>query len=521
MVLLAARTNEGVPPAFLPFMVGYALDCLFSHANASCLIEYYLFRNLDLRKYAFEVPMKAVRALGAVAKVHLGNGIVRVKAGESVPTQHSAQSWEDWRDGALPEGLSQDQRPDHPPDVAHGVRCYFVGRSYAADVVEHRNIQLRNDFSWASSVVVFQEGLAMPTSTLLRIVNKAHAVLVLRGNARFFYLHSDFVLSADEEESLVEWGIGRPLFANTLLAVGGVVLVAFAEKVWGPAVIGTLLVAAAVLRVQGAMTKALRIMSFEWRHYQLVPSGIHGVERAVQLLLVTLVALADLLDSKVLLLSALSFATLEVILLESIGQAVITWTIPKYARALDLQLRTWLVFIGGGLGLVFSAYVFAGAISLLVLLAIWVSSCVLCLPERPIDATSRFKLMVVVLVTVLAFAGMAVLLGATGWVAFLDVKEFDGFISVRPWSWPLTRKPDTLITWLRLPALWVAVVAGCLSVVFATVGLFSFRISSDRTDTGVPFDHPRLRGERTTYRQHTPIFVHYHENSIPSRNLLH
>lgn len=71
-------------------------------------------------------------------------------------------------------------------------------------------------------------------------------------------------------------------------------MVAFAEEVLGPAVVGTLLVAAAAYRVQGTMTKVLRVTSVEWERHMLVLSGVHGTERAVQILLVTLVALADL-----------------------------------------------------------------------------------------------------------------------------------------------------------------------------------------------------------------------------------
>lgn len=85
--------------------------------------------------------------------------------------------------------------------------------------------------------------MAFPTREFIFVVNKAHAVLVLRGDSDYHYLRDDFVLSSREKEALVEWGVRRPLFANSLLAVGGTLLVANVEKTWEPAVVGTLLVA--------------------------------------------------------------------------------------------------------------------------------------------------------------------------------------------------------------------------------------------------------------------------------------
>lgn len=75
-------------------------------------------------------------------------------------------------------------------------------------------------------MLVFREGLSVPTSLLLRVVNNAHAVvnnahavLVLRGTKEYSYLHDDFVLSTRGEEALAEWGVGRPLFASSVLAI--------------------------------------------------------------------------------------------------------------------------------------------------------------------------------------------------------------------------------------------------------------------------------------------------------------
>lgn len=221
---------------------------------------------------------------------------MRVRAGESVTTGEAsgAQAWADWPGGLL-EGLSAgdgDGRPAQAPNFAPQKRWYFVGRGNVEDCEEHRDIKLGlvDKIDWAANaVVVFREGLAMPTNTLLRIVNTAHAVLVLRNGRQYFYLHNGFVLSTDEEESLREWGVGRALFANICLAVGGTMLVAFAGQIWQPLIVGTLLVAAAGYRIEGALTKLLRVTSNEWEQHGLVPSGIYGIERVIQVVLVTLV----------------------------------------------------------------------------------------------------------------------------------------------------------------------------------------------------------------------------------------
>lgn len=99
-------------------------------------------------------------------------------------------------------------------------------------------------------MVVFREGIALPTSEFVSVVNEAHVVVVVRRENDCSYLSDDFVLSARGEEALAEWGVRRLLFANSLLAVGGVFLVTFAEQVWEPAVVGTLLVAAAGYCIQ-------------------------------------------------------------------------------------------------------------------------------------------------------------------------------------------------------------------------------------------------------------------------------
>ena len=100
-------------------------------------------------------------------------------------------------------------------------------------------------FSVRKTWLCFGQGRRCQPSSFLRVVNAAHAVLVMRGKGDHFYHSDNFVPSACEGEVLVEWGVGRPVFASTAFAVGGTLSVEFVEKVWGPAVVGTLLVAAA------------------------------------------------------------------------------------------------------------------------------------------------------------------------------------------------------------------------------------------------------------------------------------
>eukprot|EP00752_Nemacystus_decipiens_P007862 g7024.t1 len=322
-------------------------------------------------QHGIVIPTEAVRTLGAIAKVHLGSGMVRVRAGQSLETdEESTQAWADWP-GDLLEHLSaeDDRRPAHAPNFAPEKRWYFVGSGNVEDCAERRDIKLDlvDKADWAANaVVVFREGLAMPTRTLLRVVNRAHAVLVLRSGgqpteSRYFYLHDGFVLSADEEESLREWGVGRALFTNIYLAVGGTMLVAFAGQVWQPLIVGTLLVAAAGYRVQGALTNLLRVKSAEWEHRELVPSGTFGIERVVQLVLVVLVALGDLLENEELLLWALVCATLNVVLMETAGQMVVTWGFRRYGSVLFEQFRDWTLLAVGGVACLWLLYVFGGA----------------------------------------------------------------------------------------------------------------------------------------------------------------
>eukprot|EP00752_Nemacystus_decipiens_P017008 g15227.t2 len=166
-------------------------------------------------------PLRSVLAAGAIARVRLGDGTTRVCAGELVR----------WR-------LAVSPRREH-------VEERYIDFGSSAKMVPDELVP-----NWPESVVVLQEGLALPKRVLLELVNTVYAVLVLRGET-YHYLHNNFALSANEEESLVDWGIGRPAFAGILLAVGGLMMVLFSE-IWRPAVVGTLLVAAATYRIQEA-----------------------------------------------------------------------------------------------------------------------------------------------------------------------------------------------------------------------------------------------------------------------------
>ncbi|CAB1105759.1 unnamed protein product [Ectocarpus sp. CCAP 1310/34] len=116
--------------------------------------------------------MGTVKKLAAVVRVHLGDGTVRVEAGERLeyaatsPTASAAApGWETW---SAPPALAI-QNP--------GKRWYFVGDDDVGDCVEGRRIGVElND-----GVVVFREGLSMPKGELVRVVNTAHAVLAVWG----------------------------------------------------------------------------------------------------------------------------------------------------------------------------------------------------------------------------------------------------------------------------------------------------------------------------------------------------
>lgn len=458
--------------------------------------------------------MAAFEALTTIVRVHLGDGVARAKPGEIL--EHTdAGSARDW---VVLSGTDEDI-PAHPPNLAPGKVWHILGSDQSDEgtvdelVVEERNLHW-NDFS-EDAVVVFREGLAFPTRELLWVVNNAHAVLVLRGKNNYFYLHDGFVMSAREEEALVEWGVGRPLFANYLLAVGGTVLVAFVEKIWGPAVVGTLLVAAAGYRVQGVMTKVLRIRSPEWTsRHKLIPSGIHGTERVVQGVLLTLVALADLLDDRWLLLAALTLASVQVVVLEYLGQASLTWGRDKFNNVLRIQLRVWTVYVAGLVAWLWLSYVFAGFFFCILvgvdLIAV-LGALRLCFDRTSIDYHTGNEILSVLLI-LLGSSLVGVWLSVLGWND-ADLKFTPQ--SLQPWRWPLFRRPDSLSTYARIVGLWFSAVGGLVFAVFIAVGVFSCRTSSDGNNIVE-------LGERTREREEGDSrgFSHYHTLSIPSRNLL-
>ena len=485
--------------------------------------------------------MRLLARADVVAKVRLGDGVVRVRAGESLWHESHTHNgvtptrlaWTEWHDDDLVGGLSEgENRPLLPPVVHPAAQlqgadgpaviyreCYFLGSGGSdGELVESRRVCFHanseeSSAGWGESVVVIREGLALPTKTLLDITNAVHAVLVLRDSSggsgdEYFYPHNDFALSAEEEDSLVEWGMGRPLFSGVLLAVGGVLLVALAERVWRPAAVGVLLVAGAHYRIQGALTRMIRINSGEWKRHELVPSGIHGTERAAQSLLLTVLALADLLDSRVLLLVGLVAAASQVVLMEVAGQVVITWGFQGYVSTLSLALLSCWQIVFLWMFLCFFYFVFAGALTAYAvcsLLLFWLES-VQCWAALSVEVKN---LVGSSLSTVGAFVVAA-------GVAVLDCIGLDIKVCLAPWKWPLTQAPDGIRSALRLPGLWLVVVAHCFFAAFLPWVLWTFKTKSDRNA-----DVVGLRGARGSARLQSGLYEHYSVSSIPSRNVFH
>jgi len=454
--------------------------------------------------------------------VNLGDGHVRIKGGKRLEhaMMSSDRAWESWGSTGLSSGDNQrpalprkkntvmaqaltltfhDKRPARPPELATGKRWFFVGPGDLNGGVGSRRFIVSCS---ENDVVVFQEGLAFPTRELVSAVNNAHAVLVLRGTEDYLYLHDDFVLSADEEESLVKWGVGRPLFGNSLLAVGGTLLVAFAEQVWKPAAVGTLLVVAAGYRVQGVMTKVYRVMSKEWKDDLLVPSGIHGVERAVQFVVVTLVALADLLDDRDFRLAALSFASVQVALLEFAGQMIVTWGWATYTKFLFLKLGHVLFCAACFTAILWAEYIFAGAF-------VWILIAVLITRYyRHEDLREKS----VILWWVHLFVYVAVV-GVAIWGMVTDWNEAELKFSPRLlqlWRWALFRLPVSFWTGLRAVGHWIAVIQFSICALAVALSLARMSICVDRMGNG----------RRTEARKEKRVFSDYHVSFVPSRNLL-
>lgn len=411
----------------------------------------------------------AVASLKEIIGVHLGDGVTRVTIGES-PGHDVTDSTLDWKQIINRDG----ETPAHPPRLAPGKDWIFIGtKPESLDVVERYELIRDRAARLDEIVLVLREGMRLPTRSLLEFVNTFHAVLVRGGDSKYFYLHDGFVLSAREEQALVEWGVGRPLVANSLLAIGGTLLVAFAQKVWAPAVVGTLLVAAAGYRVQGALTKALRKKSPEWQSgHNLVPSGILGRERVVQGVLVTLVALGDLLGDRVLQLTALTLASLKVAVLEYVGQAYLTWGYAKYNRQMRIQLLVWAGYCAILVAWLCLAYFFAGlfGFALAVVLCCFFPGILLVSLEQE-NKLDKWILSVFGVCLLFGTAGVGIWAAVLGWDD-ADLKPWWKWL--QPWRWPLVEPtPDSFSTGVRIIGLWVGLVVGCLIAVFIVVGVFS------------------------------------------------
>ncbi|CAN0199680.1 unnamed protein product [Ectocarpus fasciculatus] len=476
-------------------------------------------------------PSRMLVNVGRTATVRLGDGISRVKAGEPVrrvSPEHgrvpsTALRWTEWLDGDL-AGLSEgEHRPSLSPAVRLGQtqnstspdaaspdaqcdtrNCYFVGSG--REMVESRRISFSANgevIKWGECVVVVREGLALPKRTLLEIVNTVYATLVVRGES-LHYLNNDFALSAEEEDSLVEWGIERPVLGGMFLAMLGFLLVWLAEQVWRPAIVGILLVGAAQYRIQGALSSIIRISSDGWKRHDLVPNGVHGAERLVQSILLTTLAVADLLDSREALLVGLFVATLQVVLLEIVGQIVITWGLHAYLftllKTIRLCVTACVAWIIGG----FFWYVFAGgfAIAFTMSLLLWVF-----FSSRHGDLSSPRT-------NTIAFIPLVVALP----MCVLDCIGLELRICLSPWKWPFTEMPDNFRDAVRLPGLWIA--AGSVHCLFAAsmvMHVVWMKVKSDRLASAMV----GVRGSRSAARKKKDHFKHYSVSSIPSRNLLH
>ncbi|CAM9398897.1 unnamed protein product [Scytosiphon promiscuus] len=477
--------------------------------------------NPDRRqKYACDPSWAFYLAL-SIIRARLGDGITRAQAGERL-RYTDVDPHREW-DG-LPLELSPgeiEETVGHPPKLATEKMwlvfdCwYFTPRQgNVFRNVERRHVPYSNN-KLSECVVVFWEGVALPTRELIRVVNNAHAVLVLGDNKEYFYLHDGFVLSAREEETLVEWGIGRSTFANSCLAVGGTAMVAFAENIWAPAVLGTLLVAAAGYRVQGIVTKMLRVRSPEWRSgHQLVPSGIHGIERVVQGVLLTFAALADLLDDRWLLLMALIAASVHVVVLEYVGHTHLTGGREKYRFIVCMQIAQWTFMCALAAGWLILSYLSTG-----------IFPCVMCSLElvcfsmfyysagngckgalRLVRENIQLKALMFLAACIVAVC--PALLGR-------DASSLNtAWLALQPWRWPLTSVPDSFSTGVRFVGLWLGVGRGCFLAFQILLGVFSFTAC---VDAGKAVGS----GKRTREREkHSRGFRHYREQSIPSRNLL-
>lgn len=484
-----------------------------------------------------ERPSISIDAAKTIARVRFGDGVARVRAGKRLHHNKNITGrgeatklnlrWMTWPRGSLGGGLSQgNTRPSQPPAVyssQHESRereCYFVGcdprgEDNSHHFVENRRFLFKGDgralVAWEESVVVIREGLALPVRSLLELVNTVYAVIVVRGD-NYFFLQNNFALDAGEEDSLLEWGMGRLVFANIFLAVGGLLLMAKAERWWRPAVVGVLLVAAASYRVQGTHTKLIRIRSVEWGQFKLVPRGIHGSERAVQLALLATLALADLMGSRELLLFGLSATAFQVVVLEVWGQAA-TWGFSNYLVEVVRRIVywAWAMLVWWGLSCV--GYVLASFLTGMLLTAAVATVFGYYFPNSPIYTKQLLAFIAFLSYNIfLSYSLWSERRGHVDWNDFFGLDEFR--VVAQPWKWPLLKQPDGLYSALRLPWLWVAAIGGYVLAGYVFMQSIVLRMGSDKTE-----DMTGRRGARASGRERRGLFVHYADTSIPSRNV--
>lgn len=463
----------------------------------------------------WEYATEALPALYSKFGVYLGDGITRVQTGErlqNITRVDASRSWDAVTLSLRGLRTNHADRPDYPPSLAPDRHWFFLGScddTLTYDVERRGIMTSRDTNNLEDSIVVFQDGVALPTTELLRIVNTAYAATVVGLDKRYYYLHDGFVLSTRQENALVEWGVGRPVFANSILAVGGTVLVWFAE-VWRPAIGGTLLVAAAEVGFRGAVTKVWRVESRAWKsHYMLVPSGVFGLERAMQGVLAALLAYAGLVGSRGLLLATLTIASVRVVLLEFVCHAQLTWGSWRSIRTPCVQQVGLLASSCLGLaGWLWLTYAFAGffccaAFGGSAACTVWGFQ------DRGLGKAIGWALLLV-------SVGVGICAAVMGWD---DADLILSPQSLQPWKWPLRRAPASFWAGLRVVGLWLGMVVGFVVAVYIVVELFTFKIGSDGGKKVGSGKRTRARNRRNADGI-TPGFTHYYEEPIPSRHLI-
>ncbi len=383
------------------------------------------------------------------------------------------------------------------------------------------------EVNWDESIVVLAEDLGLPTRELVKLVNTVYAVLVVRveddprrGREYFYhYLKNDFALSAEEEASLVEWGLGRAFLAPIILAVGGSLMVQMAH-LWHPALVGTLLVTAVYYRIQGAMTKLIRVMKDKRKHH-LIPSGMHGTERAAQFILIAFLAAAEIVESRTLLLGVLWATTLKVVVLECLWQWK-TWGLYVLLKGVALRLLStafpvvcWMLYSMVS----FLERRFIPVYGLGVILLH--SPCCLRIANN-IHKNCRW-LMLRLLSLIMPSLGFYL-------IYFLqDKDEIDEILnwqylrsSWTPWEWALVQAPDDIFSALDLLGLWLILFGHCVVALHVVISVFTLKLSSDRWTDNKLLGQRRIRARA---RKNLEEFLHWDDpdghESIPSRHVFH